>query len=673
MDLLLKDKNKIIDVVNNIKTNKLDGGSDFFDKIDEFVRNPKNIDMIYHIFDKIKQDKGVNFNLIITGKFGDWIYNLIKIGKIKLTGVVIHVSGSLRTSVKNKTFQIIGGNENNVYNKKFILLDDSYYSGSTKKEIDKHLNKYHSKIIKTYVLYDGSFQKKSDVYSVYRYYDYHINDVLPIKKLLGILNGIDEKNIPYDLIENQIMKGQIRNVKELLNLIKSLKLKFGSDNININSYGYKREYENRKLKKYKMFLNEELKGDISYLPTQFWHKYLRDGRESIRILLSGKNIEFHTKSNKVKKGIYNGRIIGLMVALSKKFNKIIILFKTREFGVLEVNVDFPIIIRYPKLKEGVRWYKDGKLGDKEHHELDDVKDITTITFKIGDKIKRHGDIELCYLTGNEDDWVYNGFSRGIIEKMKYVENVLGYTGWLVKLKGHWPWWQTTNMVKEDFPHFENEGVRWYKDGKLGDKEHHELNDIKDYQNPPFEIGDRIKRNACHYWDSFNDICRFNEWMITNDVSDRDINDIKYNDDPKAFHGYIGWIVKLSGKWPWFRADEMELLRPKAKNEAVRWYVNGKLGEREKIIEPEIDLTNPGFNVGDVVELINPNGSMYYWFPNKKGDEIYGEWVKSDNLPKTIIRVKLNQNPENYLGYIGQLMMMEGKWPWYKTDNLKKRE
>ena len=254
MDLLAKDKNKIIDVVNDLKKKQSEGGVSFFDKIDEFIRNPKNADLILNLIGVIYQEQGKNFNLILSGNFGDWVYNLIKQGKTKINGTVIHITGSLRSSIKNRTFQVIQGNEDDMYNKDFVLLDDSYYSGSTQEEIEKNLKKYGSKIIKTYVIYDGSFQKKPSVYSIYRYYDYHSEDVLPIKKLVSILNSFSE-NVPYDIIETKIMKGEIRSVKELLLTIRNYKAKFNFNNVNLKSYSYKREYE-RKIHKYKKFLNE---------------------------------------------------------------------------------------------------------------------------------------------------------------------------------------------------------------------------------------------------------------------------------------------------------------------------------------------------------------------------------------------------------------------------------
>jgi hypoxanthine-guanine phosphoribosyltransferase len=347
MEKLLNDKNKIINFVEVLKNKKPEGGINFFDKIDEFIRDPKNVEIIYHIIDKIRQDQGSNFNLILSGKFGDWVHNLIKTRKIKISGIVILVSGSLRSDIKNSSFQVICGNEDRVYNTNFILLDDSYYSGSTKKEIEKHLSKYKAKILKTYVIYDGSFTKRSDIFSVYRYYDYYSDDIMPIKKLLGILNSINELNIPYDVIENQIMRGQIRNIRELLREIQILKQKFqksGGDKVNIISYGYKREYE-KKVNNYKKFVNEWYKEpeEQSFTYIKFWYKYKHEGRDSMRNLLKGKEIEFHTKTKNI--GVYRGGIIGLLPLLSKKNNDIIILFDTRKYGTLEVDNEFPIIIR----------------------------------------------------------------------------------------------------------------------------------------------------------------------------------------------------------------------------------------------------------------------------------------------------------------------------------------
>jgi hypoxanthine-guanine phosphoribosyltransferase len=219
----------------------------------------------------------------------------------------------------------IGGDENRVYNNYFVLLDDSYYSGTTKKEIEKHLKQYNAKILKTYVFYDGSFTKKPDVYSIYRYYDYHSDDVIPIKRLIGILNSIDEPNIPYDNIENQIMRGQVRSVKELLREIQILKQKFnhGSGNINISSYGYKREYEKKNVKDYKGFINEKnSEGYYTFEDLEFKPRFLeeqipgwefREEQNYLKVYL-----ENMKKSKKAKMTFDNG--YGISVLLGEFFH-----------------------------------------------------------------------------------------------------------------------------------------------------------------------------------------------------------------------------------------------------------------------------------------------------------------------------------------------------------------
>jgi hypoxanthine-guanine phosphoribosyltransferase len=254
MDLLAKNKNKLIDVVNDLKRKKSEGGVSFFDKMDEYIRNPKNMDLILQLVDIIYKEQGQKFNLILTGNFGDWVYHLIRTNKIKINGTVIHITGSLRMDLKERTFQVIQGKEDDIYNKNFVLLDDSFYSGSTKEEIEKNLKKYGAKIIKTYVIYDGSFQRRPDVVSLYRYYDYHSKDILPIQKLISILNNF-KGNLPYDILEDKIVRGQIRSVQELLDTIRTYRSKFKSQ-LNLKSYSYKREYEKKKILNYRQFLNE---------------------------------------------------------------------------------------------------------------------------------------------------------------------------------------------------------------------------------------------------------------------------------------------------------------------------------------------------------------------------------------------------------------------------------
>lgn len=53
---------------------------------------------------------------------------------------------------------------------KFIFLDDSYYSGKTARKVKAAVEDNGGEIVRTYVFYDGSPEKRDDVVSLYRYY-----------------------------------------------------------------------------------------------------------------------------------------------------------------------------------------------------------------------------------------------------------------------------------------------------------------------------------------------------------------------------------------------------------------------------------------------------------------------------------------------------------------------
>lgn len=173
----------------------------------------------------------------------------------------------------------------------------------------------------------------------------------------------------------------------------------------------------------------------SFLVTQFWHKYLREGRNNIRLMLRGREVEFHATS---KVDVYRGTIRGLLPALSKKESRIKILIDTHEYGVLEVDNDYPIIVRDIDLDEEVRWYSKGKLGPDEKIDIEPV-------FQVGDKIRKTG--RSYYLDGDEwksTDNVEN--DKGVVEIQNVVDKH-GYTGQLLKIGSYWPWFQTTNFEK----------------------------------------------------------------------------------------------------------------------------------------------------------------------------------------------------------------------------------
>ena len=340
-------------------------------------------------------------------------------------------------------------------------------------------------------------------------------------KLLTVLNNIEDDTIQVEPLKVLIDNGEIKTVKELLKAIKE--------------HGKVLEARNREDK---------------YIVTQFWTLYMKEGRDYVRCYLKGKELEFHTLSKKID--IYKGTIRGLFIALSKKKNKILLLFDTKE-GVLEVDNNFPLIVRdHPLMEAKVRWYKDGKLGPlQEIEEIDDYK------FNVGDLVVANnpkywssGDINMV------GKWIQSDF-RGrssitditkCVNKIASVGDKTPYTGALVKLSGKWPWYQIENIEKSLK---ESKGsIKWYKNGKFGPSK-----EIEVAEDSEFEIGDRVRSTgSLYYWDGNNfDNPARDDWKDypTNEVMT--IEDVRHIENLK---GYTGQAVILGNRWPWFQITNL---------------------------------------------------------------------------------------------------------------------
>jgi hypothetical protein len=239
-------KSKMKSIVDNALISKI-GGNEYFNSIDSSIKLPQNIDMIQTIFDNMKNT--YNFNLILTGGFGEWILYMIKKGKIKVPNNLILVNGSLRNK-NNKLNKLTTGKDVDIIYKKhdldnqnFLLFDDSYYSGSTKNSIDKYLKKYNSKIIKTYVLYDGNNKIDKNRLSLYRYYDYHNGSKLKINNLIKYLD-LHKNNLPIDQIEKNIVNNKIQTIRQINIELNKLSMIYNNNNIiDLNNINRKEEKE----------------------------------------------------------------------------------------------------------------------------------------------------------------------------------------------------------------------------------------------------------------------------------------------------------------------------------------------------------------------------------------------------------------------------------------------
>lgn len=146
-------------------------GKEFFDALDYTIRGDKDIlkDFYnfswYNIFDS-PSINSTSYNTIMSGRFGLSLISNYGGSLIRSFNKVIVVNGNLRKGEEPEIYCTEFGN------KPFIFLDDSFYSGKTRDSIQGKLSEIDptTKIIKTFVIYDGSKELQPDVFSMYRYH-----------------------------------------------------------------------------------------------------------------------------------------------------------------------------------------------------------------------------------------------------------------------------------------------------------------------------------------------------------------------------------------------------------------------------------------------------------------------------------------------------------------------
>ena len=155
-------KDRLEGVIRDFRV-RLRGGRDFFNAMDAYIKDPSNIDIILELVSKHEND------LISTsGEFGDILYKLWIENKFKCKGMIVF-NGKMQTN--NIGISSYYPNEFDLNNKKFVYIDDSYFSGSTVTKVKEFLKKHNSNIKSVSVIYDGSKEINDNVNSFIRYYD----------------------------------------------------------------------------------------------------------------------------------------------------------------------------------------------------------------------------------------------------------------------------------------------------------------------------------------------------------------------------------------------------------------------------------------------------------------------------------------------------------------------
>lgn len=162
MQRLCEMREKMVSIVEKC-LQKHGGGESYFDELDAMVKNDAELMASY--IDYIINKENIH-SIIVSGEIGHKIRELQLNGLINQYFNLVTVNGGLR-----KWWRCVEDIDiSDIICRKFIFLDDSFYSGKTATKVKHAVLNNGGEIVKTYVFYDGSPIRHDDVVSLYRYY-----------------------------------------------------------------------------------------------------------------------------------------------------------------------------------------------------------------------------------------------------------------------------------------------------------------------------------------------------------------------------------------------------------------------------------------------------------------------------------------------------------------------
>lgn len=155
-------ENAIFDKVNTLLEQYV-GGQIFFTELDKAVKFDVNVlrTLTKRLEEIFSPDHGMK--TIASGEIGLAMHNL---------GVNVDflVPGGLRHDPSKINLEPF---KQQIEGKHFVFLDDSYFSGKTAMVVKEEIERLGGIFVGTLVAYDGAKVRDKDVWSLYRYYDYH--------------------------------------------------------------------------------------------------------------------------------------------------------------------------------------------------------------------------------------------------------------------------------------------------------------------------------------------------------------------------------------------------------------------------------------------------------------------------------------------------------------------
>lgn len=155
-------KDAIFEKVNQLLEQYV-GGQIFFTKLDKAVKF--DVEVLQALHQRMKEVFGEEHGMctIASGEIGLAMHNLGVPVDFLVPGGLRHDPSKINLAPFK--YQIEG--------KHFVFLDDSYFSGKTAMVVKEEIERLGGIFVGTLVAYDGAKVKEKDVWSLYRYYDYH--------------------------------------------------------------------------------------------------------------------------------------------------------------------------------------------------------------------------------------------------------------------------------------------------------------------------------------------------------------------------------------------------------------------------------------------------------------------------------------------------------------------
>ena len=158
---------KVNKKITDILKKHPEGGETFFNALDLMLRSDRSIlnDYVTWVANQCNEDMFVG--CVLTGSFGRVLLSMYHEMLYGHFGQVIIVNGGIRSGNPVELPVM------DVPMKRYVLLDDSYYSGKTFKGIERALQTINpeTRIDRAFVIYDGSHNWEDGIYAMYRYYN----------------------------------------------------------------------------------------------------------------------------------------------------------------------------------------------------------------------------------------------------------------------------------------------------------------------------------------------------------------------------------------------------------------------------------------------------------------------------------------------------------------------